>query len=169
MQKITVAEELGHPGAQELLRTQSLISLAYIGEDGFPRVIPIGFRWDGRRVLMTTNTTAPKYRALTARPQVALCLDSSEPTSSNLNPASRSLQLRGVAAIDASDAAMDYYVEGSVGSLEGEERAEAEARLRSFHKRVALISVEPTWARYYDFGTGRLPGFLARLAEQAGQ
>lgn len=165
MDRKTVAEELGQPGAQQMLRDHSLISLAYIGEDGFPRVVPIGFRWDGRRIVMTTNPTAPKFRALTARPQVALSLDTSEATSSNLNPASRSVQLRGVAEIDVSDAAMDYYIEGSVRSLEGKERAEAEASLRAFHRRIALISVEPTWARFYDFGAGRVPGFLARLGE----
>lgn len=25
---------------------------------------------------------------------------------------------------------------------------------------------EPRWARYYDFGAGRVPGFLARLGGQ---
>ena len=52
-------EELNHPGAQELLRSQSLARLAYNGPDGFPRVIPIGFRWDGRQFLMFSPATAP--------------------------------------------------------------------------------------------------------------
>jgi len=30
---------------------------------------------------------------------------------------------------------------------------------------MALISIEPRWARYYDFGAGRVPEFLARLGQ----
>jgi hypothetical protein len=37
-----LARELGHPDAQKLL-SGSLARLAYIGHDGFPRVIPSGF------------------------------------------------------------------------------------------------------------------------------
>ena len=29
---------------------------------------------------------------------------------------------------------------------------------------MARIAVVPTWARYYDFGTGRIPAFLQDLA-----
>jgi nitroimidazol reductase NimA-like FMN-containing flavoprotein (pyridoxamine 5'-phosphate oxidase superfamily) len=161
----TLADELGQPGAQELLRTQSLIQLAYDGVDGFPIVIPIGFRWSGQQFVMTTAPTAPKVKALRTRPHVALSLDSSDPSSSNLAPASWSLLVRGVATIEVSDDALDYYVAISVEGLDGEERRAAEARLRSVFRSMARISIEPTWARYYDFGAGRVPGFLARLGE----
>jgi nitroimidazol reductase NimA-like FMN-containing flavoprotein (pyridoxamine 5'-phosphate oxidase superfamily) len=161
----TLAEELGHPGAKELLRTQSLTRLAYNGIDGFPRVIPIGFRWDGQQFTMTTAPTAPKVRALAARPKVALTIDSSEPSSSNLNPASRALLVRGLATVEVSDAALDEYLARSLDGLDEEGRRAAEAKLRSLHRGMALISIEPCWARYYDFGAGRVPGFLARLGE----
>jgi hypothetical protein len=36
-------DELGNPGAQALLRSSSLCHLAYLGPDGLPRVIPVGF------------------------------------------------------------------------------------------------------------------------------
>lgn len=162
----TVAEELGHPGAQELLRTQSLARLAYNGADGFPRVIPIGFHWEGDRFLMTSSPASPKARALAARSQVALSIDTAEPTASNLNPSARSLLVRGLATVETTDAALDYYVANSVAGLEGEARREAEARLRSLHRRMSLITVHPTWARYYDFGAGRVPSFLARLGDE---
>jgi hypothetical protein len=29
---------------------------------------------------------------------------------------------------------------------------------------MARITIEPRWARYYDFGAGRVPGFLRKLA-----
>lgn len=159
----TLADELGHPGAQELLRTQSLARLAYNGPDGFPRVIPIGFRWERGRFLMTTAPTSPKVRALATRPQVALSIDTAEPAASNLNPVTRSLLVRGLATVETNDAALDHYIANSIGGLEGQERQAAEAKLRSIHSQMSLISIEPTWARYYDFGAGRLPGFLARI------
>jgi hypothetical protein len=36
-------EQLGDPGAQELLASPQPIRLAYDGTDGFPRVVPVGF------------------------------------------------------------------------------------------------------------------------------
>jgi hypothetical protein len=39
-------------------------------------------------------------------------------------------------------------------------------RLRSIHRRMARISIEPRWARYYDFGAGRVPAFLAELGQE---
>jgi nitroimidazol reductase NimA-like FMN-containing flavoprotein (pyridoxamine 5'-phosphate oxidase superfamily) len=144
----------------------SLTRLAYNGYDGFPRVIPIGFRWDGQRFVMTTVPTAPKVRALAARAQVALTIDSSDSSSSNLNPASRALLVRGLATIELSDAALEYYVASSVESLDEDERPAAEAKLRSIHRSMARIWVEPGWARYYDFGAGRVPAFLAGLGQE---
>ena len=41
--------------------------LAYIGKDGTPRVIPIGFFWTGDQVVISTATTSPKVTALSAR------------------------------------------------------------------------------------------------------
>ena len=161
-----LADELGHPGAQELLRTQSLARLAYNGADAFPRVIPIGFRWDGQRFLINTAPTSPKLRALAARPQVALTIDTSEPSSSNVNPACRSLLVRGLATIEVTDAVREEHIANSIEGLDEDRRPAAEAKLRSIHRRMARISVEPRWARYYDFGAGPVPAFLARLAEQ---
>jgi nitroimidazol reductase NimA-like FMN-containing flavoprotein (pyridoxamine 5'-phosphate oxidase superfamily) len=38
-----ITEELERPGARNLLKSATLLRLAYNGSDGFPRVIPIGF------------------------------------------------------------------------------------------------------------------------------
>jgi hypothetical protein len=55
-----ITEELEHPGARNLLASATLLRLAYNGSDGFsraisasrgtrfPRVIPIGFYWNGK-------------------------------------------------------------------------------------------------------------------------
>src|SRR5262245_4706146 len=56
--------KMDHPGAQELLASAPLLRLAYAGLDGLPRVIPIGFHWDGERVFVCTAPSAPKVAAL---------------------------------------------------------------------------------------------------------
>ena len=149
-------EELAHPDAQELLRTVSLARLAYNGLDGTPRVIPTGFWWTGDRVVVCTADTAPKVRALTARPPVALTIDGAG--------ASQTLQLRGEAQIEIVDGIPDEYLAASFkGMPDEDQRRQFEASVRSTYERMARISIEPRWARFYDFGAGRLPGFLTKL------
>ncbi|MBV9795932.1 MAG: pyridoxamine 5'-phosphate oxidase family protein [Actinobacteria bacterium] len=149
------AQELNQPGAQDLLRTQSLARLAYSGTDGTPRVVPIGFWWTGDEIVMCTATTAPKVRALRARPPVALSIDTND---------ARALQVRGTAEIDVVDGIPDEYLKASFKGIPDEAaRQEFEANVRKTYPQMARISVRPAWARYYDFGTGRLPEFLSEL------
>ena len=63
-----VADELAHDGARELLERAPMSRLAYNGSDGFPRVIPIGFFFNGEAVVLCTAVTSPKVRALAERP-----------------------------------------------------------------------------------------------------
>ena len=63
-----ITAELEHPGARELLASATLLRLAYAGSDGFPRVIPIGFYWNGTQIVVCTAATAPKVKALSWRP-----------------------------------------------------------------------------------------------------
>jgi hypothetical protein len=72
MERHDIDHELAIPGAQELLTSASMTRLAYLGPDGTPRVIPIGFYWTGDQVVVSTAATAPKVAALQARPDVAL-------------------------------------------------------------------------------------------------
>jgi hypothetical protein len=41
-----------------------------------------------------------------------------------------------------------------------------ETEVNKMYDQMARISIVPTWARFYDFGAGRLPGFLQELIEQ---
>ncbi len=43
MERNDIDGELSMPGAQELLTSTSAAHLAYIGKDGTPRVVPVGF------------------------------------------------------------------------------------------------------------------------------
>jgi hypothetical protein len=45
--------------------------------------------------------------------------------------------------------------------------AEFERQVRSTYKQMVRISIEPLWARFYDFGTGRLPAYLANLVNDS--
>jgi hypothetical protein len=152
-----VTHELNDPGAQELLHTATLARLAYTGKDGFPRVIPIGFYWNGSAVVVCTAPISPKVAALSARPQVALTIDAG-------TLAARSLLIRGVATIEEVDGVPEEYLLASGKAMDPEQLRGFEANVRNMYKQMSRISITPQWARYFDFGAGRVPGFLARLA-----
>lgn len=159
-----IAEELGQPIAQELLNHAPLARLAYNGPDGLPRVIPIGFFWNGDQVVICTATTAPKVRALSDRPDVALTIDLGDTSDT-----ARALSVRGVASIEIVDGVAPEYIAGARKVLGEEGVAEFEQAVRKMYDRMARISIEPSWARLYDFGAGRLPTFLSKLAANLSQ
>lgn len=150
--------EIGQPGARELLETATLLRLAYDGSDGFPRVIPVGFHWNGRAIVVCTQPTAPKVQSLRERPNVAMTIDAGD------TPATaRSVLLRGIARVEIVDGVADEYLAAAAKSMSDDELAEFERQVRGFYDQMARISVEPSWARFYDFGGGRLPAFLTKL------
>jgi hypothetical protein len=152
-----VAEELHHPVAQELLSSARIARLAYVGEDGLPRVVPLGFLWDAGRIVVCTATIAPKVAALKARPNVALTIDAD-------GSALQSLQIRGVAAVEIVDGVPPEYLAASRKAMEVARNPDFEARVRSLYRQMAKIAITPRWAHLYDFARGRVPEFLSRLA-----
>jgi hypothetical protein len=162
MNATDLAAEIAHPGAQELLRNAGLARLAYSGLDGSPRVVPVGFHWNGEEVVVCTATTAPKVKALEARPGVALTIDTADTSSS-----AKALLIRGVAEIDIVDGVAEEYLAG--GDPDDPERQAFEAEVRKTYKQMARIVITPEWARFYDFGAGRLPAFLSKLIAEAQQ
>ena len=54
---MSVIDELNHPGAQELLRTQPLVRVAYPGPDGVRALA------DRPQVALTIDTEVPPHRA----------------------------------------------------------------------------------------------------------
>jgi nitroimidazol reductase NimA-like FMN-containing flavoprotein (pyridoxamine 5'-phosphate oxidase superfamily) len=55
-----ITEELEHPGARNLLASATLLRLAYNGSDGSPRVIPIGFYWNGSQIVVCRRRPRPR-------------------------------------------------------------------------------------------------------------
>jgi Pyridoxamine 5'-phosphate oxidase len=152
--------DLRHPDAEQLLRSPDPARLAYDGPDGFPRVIPVGFLWNGSAIVVCTAPTAPKVKALTERPKVALTLDT-------MGPPTRALLVRGIASIEIVDGVPSDYLAAAAKSSSGDELAAFEASVRAVYKQMARITITPTWARFYDFGANRLPTFLRRLIDSA--
>ena len=69
-----IAAVLAHPVSQELLTGPHLTRLSYSAKDGSPRVIPIGFLWNGTGIDMWTVPGSAKVSALAADPRVALTI-----------------------------------------------------------------------------------------------
>ena len=154
-----MTEELEHPDARNLLACATLVRLAYNGSDGFPRVIPIGFHWNGHDIVVCTATTAPKVKALSSRPNVAITIDDGDTPMD-----AKALLVRGLARVDIVEGVPDEFVAASAKALDDDYVAEFERAVRSTYKEMARISIEPVWARFYDFGAGRIPSFLTEPA-----
>ena len=158
MANVNDVEDLRRPDAEQLLHTPDPARLAYNGPDGLPRVIPIGFLWNGTAIVVCTAVTAPKVKALRERPNVALTIDT-------IGPPAKSLLVRGLADVEIVDGVAPEYLAAAAKSTQGAELAAFEAQVRATYKQMARITITPTWARFYDFGAGRFPTFLRRLVD----
>ena len=75
MQREQILALMNDPVAQELVKAPIHARLAYSARDGSPRVIPIGYVWNGEVFVMGSPVNAPKVKALAANPKVALTVD----------------------------------------------------------------------------------------------
>ena len=139
-----VNEVLNKPLSQVML-DRDLARLAYVAQDGTPRVVPIGFAWNGSEVVMCTPTNAPKLASLRRNPAVSLTIDT------EVHPPTI-LLLRGEAVLDEVQGIPDEYLEMS-GTYEmtPEQRREWETEVRSLYDSMVRIVVKPTWAKLIDF------------------
>src|SRR5580692_7904501 len=124
MNRRDVDAELSTTGAQELLTSTSAAHLAYIGIDGTPRVIPVGFFWTGDQAVVATATTSPKVAALSARPDVALAIDAGDTPDQ-----ARALSIRGRASVEIVDGVVPEYLDAARMSMNAEEAAQFEANV----------------------------------------
>ena len=155
MQRSAIIELMQDPVAQELLQKPIHARLAYNAKDGSPRVIPIGYFWNGEVFVMSSPVNSPKIKALVANPKVALTVDTE-----SFPP--HVLLVRGTAAIEVVDGVPDEFVEASRRFV-GEDGMPAwEAGVRALYQQMAIIRVTPTWAKILDFET-RLPSPVEEL------
>jgi hypothetical protein len=158
-----ILEELALRGAAELLASTSAAHLAYVATDGTPRVVQVGYFWTGDEFVVSTATTAPKVAALRDHADVALTIDGGDTPGQ-----ARALSIRGRATVEIVDGVVPEYLAASRKVMEADAAAEFERNVRAMYPQMARIAITPSWVRFYDFGAGRLPRFLAELAAQQG-
>jgi hypothetical protein len=150
-----VAAELAKPIAQELLGSSIPARLAYVGTDGDPRVVPVGFLWKGTTVVVGTVPTSAKVGALQKNPRVALTIDTE-----GFPP--RVLLIRGAATVELVDGVPDDYLAASRKLVPEAEFAGWEAGVRALYRQMTVITIVPDWAKLLDFET-TIPKAVADL------
>ena len=137
---------LNDPVAQRLLQAPIPAQLAYTWTDGTPRVLPIGFHWDGQKLVMGSPPETPKMKALASNPQVALTINTYEFPY-------KVLYIRGRAGFRVVDEIVPEYVlaaqrmlgAGADGSVE-----QVKAMLPAMGG-MARLEVTPEWVGILDF------------------
>ena len=151
----TVADTLAQPLAQELLFSDIPARLSYIGLDGDPRVVPVGFWWTGETFGVATVVRSAKVAALRKNPRVALAIDRA-----GMPP--RTLLVRGAATIEIVEGVPDEYVTAARKIVPAEAMPSWEAGVRALYEEMAVITVTPDHVVLHDFET-TLPKAVADL------
>lgn len=151
---------LDHPIAQRLLTSGDLARLAFNALDSTPRVIPIGFVWNGTEIVMSTFAKSSKLVALRAHPDAALTID-------RFGPPPDVLLVRGRIALDAVDGVPEEYEQMQIRDHGPERGAAIIADVRRSGARMVRMILRPAWVGALDFQT-RFPGGLV-AAGLAGQ
>ena len=145
--------------AQRLLQSSRPARLAYQWTDGTPRLVPIGFHWNGREVVLGTPPGSPKMKALKDGARVAMSIDTDEMPY-------KVLQIRGLIRMDTVDGVAPEY-EAMCRRTLGEEQAQAWLdNLRAITSSMTRIFVTPVWVAVLDFET-RFPSAIERAMEEA--
>jgi Pyridoxamine 5'-phosphate oxidase len=150
---------LDHPVAQELLQSPLPARFAYVGQDGTPEVVPIGFHWNGRELVLGTFPNAPKMHALHDGDKVALSIDTD-------TMPYKVLRIRGSVRTDVVDGIAPEYEAMTLRTLGDEAGAGWIEQLRPITPSMARIFVTPEWVCVQDFQT-RFPNELERAMEGA--
>lgn len=149
---------LADPVAQRLLNSTNPARLAYVARDGTPRVVPVGFHWDGTTIVVGTVPGSAKVTALEANPAVALTIDTSPPTwPPNV------LLVRGTATVTLVDGVFPEYLAGAKKVTPAEEFTKWEAGVHGLYDQMARIDITPTWVKIHDFES-RIPQAIEDLA-----
>lgn len=150
---------LDHPVAQELLQAPIPARLAYVAQNGSPRVIPILFHWTGVEIVVTSWPDDPKVAALRANPRAAVTIDTDEfPFKALTIRGSATVELIDGVALECSPTFSRYF-----GPYEGPGWVE---RMRMMSDRQARIGIHPDWVNVVDFQT-RFPYGMTRRMRAA--
>jgi hypothetical protein len=140
-----IAEILAKPYAQQLLNGPEPARMAYVGLDGEPRAIPIGFWFEGHRVMMGTLPKSAKVAALRRNPNVALTIDHGFPP--------KVLMLRGTAEVELFQGVPEGYLNAGRKVMTDDQYPEWVAGVKSLYDEMSVIAITPKWAKLLDFET----------------
>ena len=150
---------LGDPVAQQLLQSPRPARLAYVWTDGTPRVVPIGFHWNGRELVLGTLLDAPKVQVLADGTKVAVTIDT-DTMPYNV------LQIRGSVRCEVVEGIAPEYSAMVMRCL-GEEMGPAWLdNMRPITPQMMRIFVTPEWVAILDFQQ-RFPSMIERAMERA--
>jgi hypothetical protein len=150
---------LQDPVARQLLESRIPARLAYNWSDGTPRVIPIGFHWNGTELVFGTPTDAPKLKVLRDGAMVAVTIDGD-------SMPYHVLLLRGPIRTDVVSGIAPEYVQMVRRTL-GDEAGQAWlGQLAGMCPQMARIFLRPSWVGILDFET-RFPSAMERAMEGA--
>ena len=145
---------LHDPVAQRMLQSIIPARFAYNWRDGTPRVVPIGFHWNGEAIVLGTTPDAPKMKVLKHGDQVALTIDSD-------TMPYKVLLIRGPIRIDTVDGIAPEYAAMSKRVF-GEEGGQAWLdQVTPLFPRMARIFITPAWVGILDFES-RFPSAIER-------
>jgi hypothetical protein len=143
---------LRHPASLTLLKSTIPARLAYVWTDGTPRVVPIWFHWNEREFVLASPPKAPKLKALSRNPKVALTIDDN-------NFPHKVLLVRGTARLQTVAGIVPEYAmaaERYFGNQQGKAWVE---QLGSMIQEMVRITITPEWVGLLDFQT-RFPSAL---------
>jgi hypothetical protein len=150
---------LRDPIAQQLLQAKFPAHLAYTWRDGTPRVVPIGFHWNGTEIVLATATDAPKTKVLQNGSKVALTIDSN-----SMPP--KVLLIRGTVRIDTVEGIAPEYSAMIRRTMGEEDGGALLTQAAPLYPRMTRIFIHPDWVGILDFET-RLPSAVERAIERA--
>jgi len=143
---------LNDPVAQQLLTSTAPARLAYVWPDGTPRVVPIWFHWTGREIVLGTPVKAPKVRALTRQPKVAVTIDGT-------TWPYKVLQIRGTANVQIVPGVAPEYAMAAERYFGPEQGKAWVNQVTGMFHEMARIAITPEWAGILDFET-RFPSAI---------
>jgi len=137
------------------------LHLAYNWHDGTPRVVPIGFIWNGQEIVLATAADAPKTKVLTNGAKVAVSIEQ------NSSPP-KILQIRGTVHTDTVEGLAPEYVANARRTMSAEDAEAFLAESARIYPRMTRIFIHPDWVGLLDFET-RLPSAVARGIKRASE
>jgi len=149
---------LNDPVAQKMLQSTVPARLAYNWSDGTPRVVPIGFHWNGKEIVLGTPPDAPKMKVLKDGAKVAVTIDSD-------GMPYMVLLIRGSIRTDTVDGIAPEYA-AMTKRVFGEEAGQAWLdQMGPMCPQMSRIFITPEWVGILDFET-RFPNALERAMER---